>query len=53
MSRQPVFMQEDKNPASAPGVKPPAREDKPWPMIRVVIAILVYAVIQMAVLLFG
>lgn len=50
VARQPFFMQPDKKPDD--GVSP-KKEPKPWPMFWIVIAILVYAVIQTAVMAFG
>ena len=45
-------MQEDKKPASA-AEAPVKKEPKPWPMSWVIIAVLVYAVIQTAVMVYG
>lgn len=43
-------MQEDKKPAPAPGE---TKQNKPWPMSWIIIAILIYAVIHTLVTLLG
>jgi len=45
-------MQTDKKPAPE-SAAPVKKEPKPWPMFWIVLAILVYAVIQTAVLAYG